>query len=138
MIAISIPEFSKNPFLLRDHINISKEHLNQILQTIDKLGLAKISKDEILPQEPQIHLPKDSLLYRAWLNQIRLISTQRITQLNKDDIFSFHAVFSVDLSTKNLIHKKFLEFLKFCEQTVKISTPKQVIQMSFDLFPWTS
>lgn len=137
-IAISIDHFSKNPSALSSELHIPGAQLREILATLERLGLAYREGSKFTAREPNIHLPKASPLYRAWRNQIKLLSSQRINQLNDQDAYSFSTVFSADQRTRKLVHDRFLEFLKTCESSVGEAPAKQVFQMSFDLFPWTN
>lgn len=137
-IAISIDYFSKNPSALAAELNIPGTQVHAILATLERLRLAHREGAKLVAREPNIHLSKASSLYRAWRNQIKLLSSQRINQLQDQEAYSFSTVFSADQGTRNLIHGRFLEFLKSCESTVDTAPARQVYQMSFDLFHWTS
>lgn len=137
-IALSIDAFSQNPSNLATELKISGGQLHAILATLERLNLAYRSGQSMIPIELNLNLARSSSVYRAWRNQMKLYSLQRINQLNETEAYSFTVVFSANPSTKKIVHARFLEFLKSCEVLVKEAPARQTYQMSFDLFPWTS
>jgi uncharacterized protein (TIGR02147 family) len=135
--AISIDHFAKSPLTLAAELAISGQQLHAILATLERLGLAYREGGKILPRETALHLAKSSPLYRAWRNQIKLLSSQRLNQLREEDAYSFTTVFSADEKTRKTVHERFLDFLKACETSVRDAPAKQVYHLAFDLFPWT-
>ncbi len=137
-VAISIDFFSKNPAALIQELGIHSSQLYSAIAALERMGLAYRENSRLLPREPSLHLSKSSSLFRAWRNQLKLLSMQRINQLPDKEIYSFSTVFSATPETRKIITEKFVEFLKSCESSVANAQAKQVYYMSFDLFSWTT
>ena len=136
-VGISIDCFARSPHLLCRELNISDPQLAKVLDALQQMGFAKQVGASIVPLQCSLHLEKDSPVYRAWRNQCKMFAVQQLNRLHEELSYSFSVVFSADQKTKKQLHQKFLEFLKSCESLVTDAPPKQVFQMSFDLFPWT-
>lgn len=137
-IAISIEQFSRNPSLLAAELQITGSHLHAILNDLERMGLAYRERGRLMPREPSLHLPKTSPLYRAWRNQLKFLSTHKLNQLDDSNAYSFSTVFSANTKVRDELHERFLAFLKESEVSVRDAQPRQVYQLTFDLFSWTS
>jgi len=135
-VALSVERYSINPILLCKEFHIDGPQIFSIISSLEKMGLVVRENSRLTPRETSLHLPKSSPIYRAWRNQLKLLSTQKLNQLNEKSGYSFSVVFSASENTRKEIHSKFLEFLKSCESLVGEAKSKGVYQMSFDLFPW--
>ncbi len=135
-VALSIERYSLNPMLLCKEFHIDGPHIHSIISSLERMGLVVRENSRFVPLETSLHLPKSSPIFRAWRNQLKLLSTQRLNQLNDKEGYSFSVVFSASETTRKEIHARFLEFLKSCESLVGEAKSKNVYQMSFDLFPW--
>ncbi len=137
-VAISVDFFSRQTAALAGELNLSGIQLHGLLGTLERLGLAYREGQQWRAREPALHLPKASPLYRAWRNQMKLAALQRLGQVDPEEAYAFSAVFSADAATKAFVHDRFLEFLRSVEGAVQRAPARQVFQMAFDLFPWTT
>lgn len=135
-VALSVERFSLNPLLLGKEFHLDGPQIHAIILSLERMGLVIRENGRLLPRETNLHLPKNSPVFRAWRNQLKLLSVQRLNQLPEAKAYSFSVVFSASENTRKEIHSRFLEFLKSCESLVGEAKSKNVYQMSFDLFPW--
>ena len=84
-----------------------------------------------------LHLPKDSDLTTSFRNFTRFASQNKMNALAADDFYSFSAIISCDDETKRKIQKRFLDFLKQCQNEVVKAESKEVYQINFDLLKWS-
>jgi len=94
-------------------------------------------KDGIKLLVENIHLPKQSPVYRSWRNQLKLLAINKIDTLADDQAYSFSVVFSANDDIRKEIHSRFLAYLKGVEELVGDAPQEHAYQMSFELFPWT-
>ncbi len=135
-VALSVERYSLNPVLLCKEFHLDGPQIHSIISSLERMGLVVRENNRLIPRETSLHLPKSSPIFRAWRNQLKLLSTQKLNQLTEKDGYSFSVVFSASENTRKEIHSKFLEFLKSIESLVGEAKSKNVYQMSFDLFPW--
>jgi len=137
-VALAIPRYSKDPMSLAEDLSLDGPQMHAIVSSLEKSGLIVRDGKALLPREMTLHLAKTSPLYKAWRNQLKLLSMHKINTLGTNDsTYSFSTVFTATESTRKKIHEQFLEFLKGCEQDVTSGTPRNLYQMSFDLFSWS-
>jgi hypothetical protein len=101
------------------------------------MGLIERQGNALIHKETNLHLPQTSPLYRAWRNQLKLLTIHKLNANASDShTYSFATIFTATESVKKKIHKGFLELLSEVESEVKNSPAKGLFQMSFDLFSW--
>jgi plasmid maintenance system antidote protein VapI len=136
-VALAIPRYSKSPMTLAQDLGIPGPHMHSIVTILERTSLVVREGYALIPRDLNLHLPKSSPLYRAWRNQLKLLSLQKLNAQEVDEgTYSFSTVFTCTETTRKKIHAQFLEFLKSCETSVKDAAPKRLYQMSFDLFSW--
>lgn len=135
-VALSIERFSINPLDLAKELHLDGQQIHAMISQLERMGLVSREHGRLVPQDTNLHLPKHSPVYRAWRNQLKILSTQRLNQLPDAKSYSFSVVFSASENTRKEIHGRFLDFLKSIETLVGEAKSKNVYQMAFDLFPW--
>jgi len=136
-VCLSINRYARNPHQLATDLKISQSKLNNIILTLERLQLIKRSKESIQLLARKIHLPKDSDLYSAWRNQIRLLGMHQMGEVSPENLYSFSVVFSTTKTVRKAIQAKFLEFISEVEKLSANSIEEEAFQLNFDLFPWT-
>ena len=135
-ICLTLDKYRKNTKLLADKLNLSKEHLLQILNKLEKVNIIRNINNEYKILIDSIHLPKSSHLSKTNQSLLKIKSIDKLhSSINKEN-YSFAVTFSTDFKTKNLIQSNFLSLVKKIEKLVKNSQPQNVYQLNFDLFSW--
>lgn len=68
---------------------------------------------------------------------LTLKSQEHIKKLSNDNKYNFLVTFSADEADHEKIRIEFMNYLKKVEAIVKRSNPKDLYQMSYNLFKWT-
>ncbi|MGE0172881.1 MAG: DUF4423 domain-containing protein [Oligoflexales bacterium] len=136
-ICLAIPKFQKNPEKISEALQIAKPRIVNAIIKLEKMRLIERNEKGITLLVENLHLPKDSSLYRSWRNQLRQMATHRIDNAADEAGYSFSVVFSGDEETRRDIQNRFLEWLKNIEGIVGKAQQQNVYQLSLDLFRWT-
>ena len=138
---LTISRYKKEPALIAEALSISQERLNDIFQTLADLKLIEVRGDQFHVLIENVHLAKDSVLCHPHQALSRIKATQRLMELGKLELenssYSFSLCFSADAHTRRLIQERFLKFLRETERLVKGANAEEVLQINFDLFPWS-
>jgi hypothetical protein len=137
-IAISIDRYRKEVTLLARDLEMQVKKIHAAILKLEQLGLVERKKGVINVLVRNIHLPRESSVFRAWRSRSRLLSFGRIENLPDEDAYNFSAVFSATNEVRTRIHSKILQLLKESESMIKNAKPARVFQLGFDLFPWTN
>jgi uncharacterized protein (TIGR02147 family) len=136
-VAFAIPRYQRDPRLLGDDLGLSWTLMERIIKQLEEMHLIQSDQNGVRLLVEDLHLPRESVFYRPWINQVKLMSLQRLQQNEGKDAYAFSVTFSADDDSRKQILGRFLDFLKSTEQKVKGAAQENVYQMSFELFSWT-
>lgn len=136
-ICLSIPRYAEAPAQLSKDLGVGNKRVSEALSQLERLGIISRENKKIRILLDDIHLPRESSVYRAWRNSIKLLSIKRLDELDTKSAYSFAVSFSANEEVRDRIQSRFLDFLKQIEGLVKSAPSQGAYQMSFDLFPWT-
>ncbi len=136
-VAISIDQFARDASQLERILGISRNHLTEILRSLEENGIIRKSGGRWIENRSQTHLKRDSALYLAWRNQLQTMAQARSQNTNSGNSFGFTVVFSANVETFRIMQAKLLALVQELEPVVLNAEPKQVFHLSLDLFPWT-
>lgn len=136
-LTLGIKTYQSNVELLKSIFNLSDEQLSKSLNLLNELGLIVIKDKKIELIKSNLHLTKDSPFFEAWQTMLTLKSQEHIKKLSNDNKYNFIVTFSADEADHEKIRIEFMNYLKKVETIVKKSDPKDLYQMSYNLFKWT-
>jgi transcriptional regulator with XRE-family HTH domain len=136
-IFLTIDHYSKNHLEIGKNLNLPNTRLDQYLNDLSDWKIIEIKNGSYKVLKNNLHLPKDSYLNSSFRNFVRQASQNKMNILEQDDFYSFSAIVSCDIETKQKIQKRFLEFLKNCQNDVMKSKSEEVFQINFDLLKWS-
>lgn len=137
-ICLSIERYACDLKSLAADLRLHLSRVTSVVDRLEKLGI--IERDEagqIKLLVTSIHLPKESQLFDAWRNQIRLSCLKHMEGLPRDEVYSFSVTFSATPEVRQKIHLRFLDYLKSLEELVSQAPCEKAYQLNFDVFPWT-
>ena len=137
-MALDIPRFRKNISELGRALELSDLRIKKALAVLEEIGVIEIKSGEIKVLTHNIHLPKDSPIFWPWKTALSAMSNYRIRNLDENSTYNFSVVFAADEDTKTKLQTMFLNFLKEARPLVEKAKSKDVFQMNFDLFSWTT
>jgi len=136
-VSLSIERYRKKPALLADDLGFAQEMITETLNRLEEMGVIAREKGGIRILIGSIHLPKESPVFLAYRDQMRILTLQRLHQLPTKDMANFSMIVSMDEETKGWLHNRFLQLLKEAEKRLVDAPAKQTYQLNFDLFRWT-
>lgn len=134
---LTIDSFSKDSSAISNKLHISKSKLEKYLADLTDWGLIENRNGRYKVLKNNMHLTEGSYLNSAFRNFSRLTSQSRMNELDNEDFYSFSAIISCDEITKQKIQKRFLDFLKQCQNDVIKADSRDVYQINFDLLKWS-
>lgn len=137
-IFLTIKRFRTNTDKICEELQISKQHLGEILTKLVKMGIIEVKGDKINILMSNLHLPKDSQIifpHHQLINQLGLLRKNRLPSNKKKN---FCVTFASDEKTRKKIEEEFNVFLDKVQRMAMGSTAKECYQLNFDLFPWSS
>ncbi len=135
-VCLSIDKYRKNPNQLAEALRIHPERLQEIIAELVRLEIVELEKSGLKVIKKNLHLPKDSKVFKAWRSQVRAMALQQSLHSPSNESYNFSVFFSCSLETKAKIHQKFLDFLTGTQELVSASNEEHVFQMNFDLLKW--
>lgn len=136
-IFLTIDSFAKNPSEIAKNLNLPKEKFQKYLSDLTEWKTIEFKNNAYKVLKNNLHLPKDSDLNGTFRNSSRQASQAKMNTLEQDNFYSFSAIISCDEDTKQKIQKRFLDFLKQCQNDVMKSESEEVYQINFDLLKWS-
>jgi len=136
-VCLSIKRYSQNPANLIGDLNLGKERVSLAIQKLEQMGLIARDVSGISLLKENIHLPRESPVYKSWRNQLKLMSMHQLDHTTEKNPYSFMVVFSADEATRTEIQGRFLKFINGVEKLVGKCQQENTYQISFDLFSWT-
>ncbi len=136
-VCLALPRFQADLKLLANTLQIPVPRIISAVSVLERLGIVERVglKHKIIIEN--VHLPTDSMLYHAWLFQLRSMSSQRQQLVRDKNNYEFSVVFSGDEDVQRSIRQRFLAFIKETQKEVGHAKDAQVFQMNFDLLAWT-
>lgn len=135
-ICLSHKDFKADPLLMSTRLGLKKERLSEILLELQKIGIIETSGKEIKVLKKNLHLSKDSKLFKSWGVQMRQMALHRSLQLAPGESYNFSVIFSCTEKVKTKLQEKFFKFISEAQEDVGHSDPQHVYQMNFDLLRW--
>jgi hypothetical protein len=136
-ICLTVPRYRDNPAYLIQDLGINSEKLALCLQKLEQMRLILRQDNSIVVLKENLHLPRESPLYRTWRNQLKLMSMYKLDNTIERNPYSFMVVFSCNEEVRTEIQNRFLKFINGIEKLVDKSPKEDVFQLNFDLFSWT-
>lgn len=137
-ICLSIERYLRAPLTIAADLRIDPARVGRGIDTLERLNVVERDADgRITVLIRSLHLPRTARIFRTWRNETKLMTLHRLNDGERADDYSFSVVFSGDRKTAQTLRKKFLDYLKDVEASVKSAPCDDVFQMSFDLFGWT-
>lgn len=136
-IFLTINSYAKNLAEIAIKLNLSETKFESYLHDLADWKIIEFKNNSYQVLRNNLHLAKDSELTPTFRNSTRLASQNKMNLLDADDFYSFSAIVSCDTDTKQRIQKRFLDFLKQCQNEVMKSDSVDVFQINFDLLKWS-
>ncbi len=138
-IGLSIPRYAANIQLLAKDIQVAESLVLEALRLLLKRNIVREVKGkgfEVVVQ--QIHLSNDSVVFKAWQTQLRLMALQRLQSAPRKTDYRFSVVFSADEAARKKLQTEILTLLKKAEEQVRDAPEKDIFFLGLDYFQWTS
>ncbi len=136
-IFLTIDSYAKNAQEIGKKLGLPKRNFDHYLMDLVDWKIIELKNGIYKVVKNNLHLPKDSDLNTTFRNSSRLASQSKMNASEADDFYAFSAIISCDDQTKQKIQKRFLDFLKQCQNDVIKSDSKEVFQLNFDLLKWS-
>jgi len=136
-ICLSIPRYQRDLSLLAADLNQSPARILSAANKLEQMGMIERSKAGIKPLKRYIHLPKASVVYKPWRNQLKLLTANRLDRLADDQSYSVAAVFSATEAARRKVLEILQAAIKDIEGTVVKAEQEEVYQLNVDLLSWT-
>lgn len=133
---LTIERYAQKPSLIAEALRLEPENLAEMLRKLQSMGMIEMHNGVYAVVKNNLHLPKDSPLYRPYRSLWRLKTLERIDQISSDKAYNFSVTFASTARIKQKIQASFLEFLQATQKLVGSSRSEHVYQMNFDLFDW--
>lgn len=136
-ICLSIPRFQTDPQKLSTELGLELGEIREIIGRLERLGVIEQVRGKYRTIIKSIHLPRESISYKPWRNQVKLASLERLGRRARRSDYSFAVTFSATDRVRDAIRGEFLEVLKRAETLVRDADKENTYQLNFDLFGWT-
>jgi uncharacterized protein (TIGR02147 family) len=138
-IGLSIARYSNDINSLAEDLFLPSTTVQNAVRLLLKRNIIREQKGggfEVVV--PHIHLDKDSVVFKAWQSQLRLLALQRLQSNAQKTDYSFSAVFSADEPTRKRLQSEILALLKNTEVHVRDAKEKDIFCLALDFFQWTN
>lgn len=135
-VHLNLATYSSDTEKLRVALGLSRQHLQQIIATLVRIGYVKSENGRLKVIASDKHLPKEDPLCGPHQALMRLKSIDQLQRISADERYSVSATLTGSPETRTQLQEAFLKFLKDAEAIVKSAESRHVYQMNFDLFPW--
>jgi hypothetical protein len=140
-MGLSVPALARDLPRLAAKLEVPLKVVTSIVERLERLGVVeRTASGTLRTLRPNLHLPKDSPVYRAWLAQLKLLAADRLLRRPRPEDYSFSVSFSATPAVKVQLQAEFLQLLKRAEALVEGVAPAEregAFQMSFELFAWS-
>ena len=120
---------------LRIQLKLDSKKFELILDNLKRSKLISIQKGKLHKETVNMNQKKTSKLYKAWKNQVRLLSLGADVR-GDDENYQFSVFYSAHAGSQEIVQKHFFEFLSKVKDVVKSSKPDHTFQLNFDLQKW--
>lgn len=135
---MAVPELGKDPQRIAKSLNLSESTVQEVITYLLDIGLIEKNQEgQLIKAKTKIHLPKESHLFEAQRKLLLYRCLEHQNRTRNDSDYHFEVTFSATKEVKELIHQKFLDFLKEVQPLVEKANPEEVFQMNFELFNWS-
>jgi uncharacterized protein (TIGR02147 family) len=134
-----IEEYDQDLKVISNKLNLSIKRVEQIIESLLKMGIIKFEKGKYVKRVKHLHLPKSSTIclpHQQLLRQMCIHHFQNQADNKKN--YNLAITFTGDEKAKQKIQERFLEFLKDSDKIMDDAPVKDVFQMNFDLFSWAT
>jgi uncharacterized protein (TIGR02147 family) len=135
-MALLLKRFQVDQNTLHKEIGLPEKIVAESMKTLNRLGIIEFTPKGLIVRSDTIHLPKDSLLFKAWNSQMRLISQQQLIQAESDQYYSVSVTLSASEEDRLKLQGLFINFLKQAELISQKKDTQRILQLNFDLFAW--
>ena len=136
-VALSVPRYQRDLLRLAHDIKAPHTKVLGALEILERMQLITRAGSLVKVLTDSLHLPRQSNMYRAWHNQVKMRGLNRLSELNEDQAYSYAVVFSATDEVRIEIQQRFLKVLKGIEKVAREAPAENVFQMGFELFSWT-
>jgi uncharacterized protein (TIGR02147 family) len=138
-VATGVARFGTHLEQLADELLLTPRRLLQVMTRLEEMGFVERdgATGAYKTVRKNLHLSRDSKLFKAWRNQLRTMSLGRLNALEADEAYSFTAVFTGSETLKRDIQTDILGMIGGIEKKVGASPKDGAYQLAIDLFPWT-
>jgi uncharacterized protein (TIGR02147 family) len=119
---------------LAEKFSLSVTQSNQVLQLIEKAGMAKFEKDEFHPTQARFHLGSHPAALKLHHTHWRQKALEAIDQLREKDELHYSSVMSIDLEAYQEIRKIILKSIEKMEPSIEKAKDSEVVVLAIDLF----
>ena len=137
---LHIKEYQSNPYKLCSSLQISRNKLKDILNTLENMNYIKWNQDrsEIIKcNNAQFHIDKSHPLMRSHQLQVEQLSKALCINIENEKLILMQANFTASETAISKIDEEFKIFLKKVEEISRNSKAKKVYHLSFKLHDWT-
>lgn len=135
---LTIAKYRKSPDLIGQCLRIDAKVLETAIQRCIRAGIVERAGTSLRILKDDIHLPVNSPLLPAYRVAMRLKALELLQSCPPgDNQYSLSVLFSGPRDSYGTLRAKFLEFLKWAQQTTQADEAQEVFQMNFDLLKWT-
>lgn len=137
-MALTIPKYRKNPKALEALFPISSKALQDIIETLERIGLILNTAEGMTVSAMDTHLKKDSSFFRtqSFIRHMHALEAQ--SQQRDPNGYQFSALFTADEETRQAIQKILLDGVEKAHAYVQRADDKEVYQLNIGLFSWTT
>jgi DNA-binding MarR family transcriptional regulator len=138
-VAAGVPRLGESLERLAAEMALPPQRLLAIMTRLEEMGFVErdATSGRYRTVRKNLHLPRDSKLFKAWRNQLRSLSLTRLDGLESEQSYSFTAVFTGSETLRRDVQTEILSMIGGIEKKVGASEKTGVYQLAIDLFPWT-
>lgn len=134
---LTIPRFQKNHDLICDELQISNNHLKDILTKLVEMNLIEINNGKVKVLVGSMHLPRESKIVGAHHQLLRQLGLFKKTRVPLERKKSFSVTFSSNEKSRKKMEIEFNNFLEKVRELSMEGKKTDCYQLNFDLFPWS-
>ncbi|MEZ4740982.1 MAG: DUF4423 domain-containing protein [Bdellovibrionota bacterium] len=134
---LSIDKYASSLSEIAKTLNISESFVSHSISTLTRLGLTELSNGSYRNKERNLHLSKDSPIFKAYRSILRSETLRRLDSDSDTKSYSFSAMFSGTETTRDFLHQKLLELIKEAQSLSNNGDNLEIFHLNIDLFRWT-
>ena len=133
---LMIDRYRNEPKTLSEVLGVAPGQVEQLLETLRRLGLISVTPDGLLVIREAMHLPAGSPLFRPYRTLLRQRALAHQARLPDKVGYSLSLLFTATKDIEARLRQRFLELLKEFEPEVRAAPSESVFFLGIDLFPW--